>query len=99
MRVDTPRRELHTLRPPRAEYADSHAAQQAQHTTYADSEWHSEWVDEKMRAEREVEIGGWEEQFIRKLHGVYIQPGLSCMQERTDNLLRRLEGWRWRNGT
>ena len=41
--------------------------------------------------EREVEMGEWEEQFIRKIHGVYIQPGLSCMQERTDTLLRRLE--------
>ena len=29
--------------------------------------------------------------FLRKIHGVYIQPGLSCMQERTDTLLRRLE--------
>ena len=42
--------------------------------------------------EREVEMGEWEERFIRKVHGVYIQPGLSCMQERTDTLLRRPDG-------
>ena len=28
---------------------------------------------------------------IRRVHGEYIQPGLSCKQERTDTLLRRLE--------
>ena len=68
-----------------------HTTQQAQHTTYAESEWPEEWVDEEMRMEREVEVGEWEERFIRKVHGVYIQPGSSCMQERTDTLLRRLE--------
>ena len=41
--------------------------------------------------EREVEMGEWEERIIRKVHGVYIQPGLSCMQERTDTPLRLLE--------
>ena len=43
-----------------------------------------------MRIEREVEMSEWEQRFIRKIHGVYIRPGLSCMQERTDTLLRRL---------
>ena len=49
-------------------------------------------VDEEMRMEREVEMGEWEERLIRKVHGVYIHSGLSCIQERTDTLLRRLEG-------
>ena len=55
-------------------------------------EWREEWVDEEKRMGGGVEMGEWEQQFIRKVHGVYIQPGLSCMQGRTDTLLRRLEG-------
>ena len=60
LRVDTPRQESHTLCPPGTGYADMHTRQQTEHTTYADSEWREEWVDEEMRMEREVEMVEWE---------------------------------------
>ena len=66
MRVDSPRQQTR-LRHSETGYMDMHTTQQAQHTTYQDSEGREEWVDEEMRMEREVEMSDCEEQFIRKV--------------------------------
>ena len=47
MRVDSPRQPTRA-RHSGTEYVDMHTTQQAQHTTYEDSEWREEWVDEEM---------------------------------------------------
>ena len=68
MRVDSPEQQTRA-RHSETGYVDRHTTQQTQRTTYEDPEWREEWVDEEMRMEREVEMGEWEEQFIRKIHG------------------------------